>query len=45
MEETRGFQNGNFREHVVFRPSEYTITIIRRWIPKPNNCQVVTRDD
>ena len=37
--------NGNFHEHVVFRPSENTITIIRRWISKPNNCQVVTRDD
>ena len=24
---------------------EYTITIIRRWISKPSNCQVVTRDD
>ena len=32
MEEIRGFQNGNFHEHMVVRPSEYTITIIRRWI-------------
>ena len=26
MEATGGFQNGNFREHVVVRPSEYTIS-------------------
>ena len=32
MEETRGLQNENFHEQVVFRPSDYTITIIRRWI-------------
>ena len=36
-------RTGIFMNHVVFRPSEYTITIIRRWISKPNNCLKVSK--